>query len=105
MRAQTDRMFAYLLPYSISLFVCLFVGLFICLFVTSASVRLVYKKVTLNAGLHVRMLTILQNSPARYPICRVQMSSFEKPAGISIIQETLVSQNEIPQIVFLMIVT
>ncbi len=75
-----------------------------CRLIALASVRLVYKKVTLNAGLHVRMLSVLRNSPARYPIRRVQMSSFEKAAGISVIHETLVSQSEIPQTIFLMII-
>ncbi len=45
------------------------------------SIRLLCTKVTLNAGLHVQVLSAMRTNAMRFPVDRVVMYSFERPAG------------------------
>ncbi len=50
-------------------------------FLFGKSVRLMCKRVTLNAGLHVRLLSVFRSSLARYPINRIVMHRYAQDRG------------------------
>ncbi len=55
----------------------MYVCIHVCIgFLLVDSVRLMCKRVTLNAGLHVRLLSAFRSSPARYPINRIVMHRY-----------------------------
>ena len=70
----------------------------------SESIGLLYRKVRLNAQLHLNIVDALRYSPAIYACKYYQCLEFSRVAGTSVITETLFTDRVLPSYVHLFVV-